>query len=273
MDMSIGVINIIGKIPGSNDILLQSAPDIDALQERLVIYIVRSLQEARIIDVSTLQKILGKYAYKVDELDAYEFEPNQRVDELLAALCIVRTTNEMTGRKFIPAWQKPKQNEAMKSFTGKESWDGFMYEHVPIGTDDPDLRVPTIPIEVKSLKVHPYKNKFSNLNGLLDSKMPKFKSHFQTEGSVCAVIVLPYSTSKDNAPLRFDLKNATETMNKYIANTAVGCMLFFDVANESDRYTRITIKCTFVDKNPEFASNGNIKEVKLYELPLAKFKK
>jgi hypothetical protein len=161
----------------------------------------------------------------------------------------------------------------MKLFTGKESWDGFIYEHVPLGAEKPSTKVDTIPIELKSLMINPYKDKFDSLIDLLQKKMPKFSKHFQGEGTICGVLILPYSSDPENTSLSFDLKDATEIVNEHVNFAAIGCLLFLDVKNHEDGDTVISVKCHFVNKQPLLADNGNIDNIALFDMTLAKFKK
>lgn len=274
MDSTTGIINIIGKVRGKQDILMQSAPDVKALRGLITDYLVKEMRNAESIgNIEVIQKIFGRYASRVPELAPYDFESNQRVDELLATIMIAESTNRLSNVNLIPAWQRPRQDDAMEAFTGKKSWDGFVYEHVPIGKYKPGMNVAPIPIEVKSLKIHPHKEKFKNLNDLLNKKIPKFSKHFQKEGSISAVVVFPLSNGTEENALRFDLKEATNTMNKHVANGVVGCLLFIEILTDENGYTNLGIRCTFVSKNPNFAANGNIDEIKLFERPLARFKR
>lgn len=266
-----GIIDITAKVPGQSDILLQSAPDTELLKIKIGEYLERSLKVAEKFDIATIQKILKVPAGKVKELNIYKFEPNQRVDDLIGTLMIARSINQMRGLNFVPAWQRPKQGESVKTFTGRESWDGFIYEHVPLGTEHPSLEVKAIPIEMKSLMINPYQEKFDNLIDLLGKKMPKFGKHFTAEGSICAVMVLPYSTDQQNTSLVFDLKEATEIVNKHVIYEAIGCLLFLDIKDKNDGSTVVSIKCHFVNKQPSLAANGNIDHVSLFDMTITSF--
>lgn len=266
------IININGKVPGKQDIAMQSAPDFKTLKALITDYLVRELCAATSTDdIEIIQKIFGKYANKVPELQPYDFEANQRVDELLATIMIAESTNALSNMNMIPAWQRPNQDDAMEEFTGKKSWDGFIYEHVPMVKYRSGMTAMPVPIEVKSLKIHPHKEKFSDLNDLLAKKLPKFSKHFQKEATVAAVVVFPLNNGSETGALRFDLKDATLVMNKYVANNVVGCLLFVDILTDDDDYINLGIKCTFVSKNPNFADNGNIDNIKLFETKLARF--
>lgn len=267
------IININGKVPGKRDISMQSAPDLKMLKARITDYLVREMRAtASIDDVEIIQKIFGKYAAKVPELQPYDFEANQRADELLAAIMIAESTNALSKMNMIPAWQRPNQNDAMEEFTGKKSWDGFIYEHVPMAQYKDGMIAMPVPIEVKSLKIHPNKEKFSDLNDLLTKKLPKFSKHFQKEATIAAIVVFPLNNGTETSALQFDLKDATLEMNKHVANNVVGCLLFVDTLTDDEGYINLGIKCTFVSKNPSFADNGNIHNIKMFESKLARFK-
>ncbi len=194
------------------------------------------------------------------------------MDELIASFMIDESTNTLSNMNMIPAWQRPNQDDAMEEFTGKKSWDGFIYEHVPMAKYKSGMTAMPVPIEVKSLKIHPHKEKFSDLNDLLTKKLPKFSKHFQKEATVAAVVVFPLNNGTEDSALRFDLKEATLEMNKYVANNVVGCLLFVDILKDDEGYVNLGMKCTFVSKNPNFADNGNIDNIKLFETKLARFK-
>jgi len=274
MKNELQIINIDGKVPGKSDIAMQSAPDINTLKTSIVAYLVREMRAANSTsDIEIIQKIFGKYANKVPELSQYDFESNQRVDELLATIMIAESTNALSSVNMIPAWQRPNQDNAMEEFTGKKSWDGFIYEHVPIAAYKSGMSAKPVPIEVKSLKIHPHKEKFTDLNDLLSKKLPQFSKHFQKEATIAAVVVFPLSNgagSKTDA-LHFDLKDATQLMNQYVANNVVGCLLFINIETDTDGYIDLGIRCTFVSKNSNFADNGNVDDIKLFESRLAHF--
>lgn len=268
------VININGKVVGKQDISMQSAPDVEELKARISNYIAKEmLAVSDMTSIEQLQRIFGTPACKVPYLSIYDFESNQRVDELLGLIAIAESTNKLANVRMIPAWQRPKQDDAMSAFTGKKSWDGFIYEHVSAKTYEPGIEVMPIPIEIKSLKIHPHKGKFSDLNDLLNRQVPKFAKHFQSEGSIAAVLVYPYSVSAEKEALRFDLKEAILTMNQHVANGVVGCLLFMDIITDKEGYTTLGIRCTFVNKKPNFTPNKTIDEVKMFEMKLIRFKK
>ncbi len=57
------IININGKVPGKQDIAMQSAPDIKVLKTLITDYLVREMRAATNMgDVEIIQKIFGKYA-------------------------------------------------------------------------------------------------------------------------------------------------------------------------------------------------------------------
>lgn len=280
------VVNVNGKLPGIGTALLQTAYDATFLKNRLIDYLVRTLEELPdSTDILAIQKILHIQANKVPELmmnnsdgeKVYDFESNQRVDELIALLAINGSTNQMNRNRgedivLVPAWQRPNQHKAMKKFNGKESWDGFMHEFVPLGTEDPSMNVFVMPVEIKSLMINPHKENYANLNDLLARKTPDFSRHFQSEGSVCAVVVLPYVMDPLQTSLSFDLKKATATINKHVTPGAIGCLLFFSFNDNGDGTTAVTVKCHFVSKKPRLSPNGNIENVDMYELKFGSFR-
>lgn len=280
------VVNVNGNLPGIGIALLQTAYDATFLKNRLIDYLVRSFEELpNPLDILAVQKILHRQAIKVPELilknsngeNVYDFEPNQRVDELIALLSINGSTNQMNRNRgedivLVPAWQRPQQSSAISKFSGKESWDGFMHEFVPLGSEDPSMNVFVMPVEIKSLMVNPKKDKYENLNDLLDKKCTKFSKHFQSEGSVCAVVVLPYVMDTTQTSLPFDLKKATSTINKNVTPGAIGCLLFFSLEHEANNRIAIIVKCHFVSKKPFIAPNGNIDNVDMYQLRFGSFR-
>lgn len=280
------VVNVTGNLPGIGTVSLQTAYDVGFFKNRLVDYLVRSLEELPdSTDILAIQKILHIQANKVPELvmknsdgdNVYDFESNQRIDELIALIAINGSTNKLNKNRgenivLVPAWQRPRQNAVMKKFNGKESWDGFMHEYVPLGSEDPSLNVFIMPVEIKSLMINPHKESYANLNDLLDKKTPNFSEHFQSEGSICAVVVLPYAMDPSQTGLPFDLKKATETVNNHVIPGAIGCLLFFGLNDNGDGKTTVSIKCHFVSKRPRLGANGNIDNVYMYELVFGKFK-
>lgn len=280
------VVNVNGNLPGIGTALLQTAYDTTFLKNCLIDYLVRSFEDLHDpLDILAVQKILHTQAIKVPELmlensngdSIYDFEPNQRVDELIALLSINASTNQMNRNRgedivLVPAWQRPNQSTTIGKFSGKESWDGFMHEFVPLGAEDPSINVFVMPVEIKSLMVNPTKEKYENLNDLLDKKCTKFSKHFQSEGSVCAVVVLPYVMDVAQTSLPFDLKKASETINQYVTQGAIGCLLFFSLEYEADNRVAIIVKCHFVSKKPRVAPNGKIDNVEMYQLRFGSFR-
>ena len=253
------------------------------LKEKLSDYVIRSVEALKdTTDILSWQKILGTRAVDVpalqikntDESLVYDFEPNQRVGELLALLVMAATINTLnSSRKLVllPAWQRPKQGDAMKQFNGKDSWDGFMFDAAVYKSKQSTPGTQLMPIEIKSLMINPHKESFSSLNDLLDTKMTNFSKHFQEEGSICAVVVFPYVFDPKSTNITFDLKNATQTVNKHVTPKAVGHLLFFDMTDNGDGKTELSIKSHIVSKNPILAENGNIENVTLYKMKLGSY--
>lgn len=263
------VINITGKIPGTEDSHeLQSIYPLNPFILSLGDYLAHSLQGNRPIRVEHFQDVMNKRACDVKELKALSFEPNQRIGELVALASFAAAVNKINEQRksgdtdFMPAWQKPAQNESIENFTGKGSWDGFIYKHVPLGQEVPGIEVVMTGVEVKSLMIDP-KAEFTNLNDLLSERMSQFSEHFQIEGSIAVVLVPPYSREADTK-ISFDLKQVTDDINKGAGK--VTCALVF-VRNETkDDTTTISTLTYFVSKNPKIV-NGNIDHVEMVRVP------
>lgn len=269
------VIHITGKVPGSDDIQeLQSIHPIEPLIKSLGTYLAKSLKDESPIEIRHFQKVINKKASEIEELNALSFEPNQRVGELIALVSLVASINKINEKhnprhaNFVPAWQKADQNQAIEKFTGKGSWDGFMYEHVPLGTENPEVKVIMVGVEVKSLMINP-KSTFTNLNDLLNERMPsQFSRHFQIEGSIAVVLIPPYSNEADGR-IAFDLKRATEDINNNVGKV-VSAIVFID--NKSDgKKTTISTITSLVHKDPKIV-DGNIDLVEMVKVPFCRFK-
>lgn len=279
------VVNVNANLPGIGFADLQTAYDASFLKQCLVEYLVRSFDELSVkTDLLSIQKILHIRANKVPELmmknskgnNVYDFESNQRVDELIALLTINASINQMHKNRgddlfLVSAWQRPNQGDAIGKFSGKESWDGFLHQSVPLGTEDISTNVFVMPVEIKSLMVNPKKEKYKNLNELLVKKCTKFSKHFQSEGSICAVVVLPFVMDPSQKELKFNLRKATETINENVSKDAIACLVFFTLENDEEGKTNIFTQCYFVSKNPRLGSNGNIENAELYRLKFGSF--
>lgn len=269
------VINITGKVKGSKeDHLLQSVYPIEALIKSLGIYLAKSFKSHTPIPIKHFQDVINRKASEVDELNALSFEPNQRIGELIALVSLaaaINKTNEKHGidhPTFSPAWQKAKQHKAIKEFTGKSSWDGFIYEHVPLGTEDPDMQIVMVGVEVKSLMIDP-KSAFTNLNDLLTERMPtQFSKHFQINGSLAVVLVPPYANELDDT-ITFDLKKATEDINNNVGKV-VSAIVFIDNKNDG-KETILSTMTYLVHKDPKII-DGNIDLIEMVRVPFCKFK-
>ena len=267
------VINITGKIPGTEDSHeLQSIYPLNPFILSLGDYLARSLKGSVPITVEHFQDVINKRACDIAELKALNFEPNQRVGELVALASFAAAVNKINLQHknettdFMPAWQKPDQNESIENFTGKGSWDGFIYKHVPLGREDSGIEVVMTGVEVKLLMIDP-KAEFNNLNELLIERMSQFSEHFQIEGSIAVVLVPPYSRETDTK-ISFDLKQATDEINKVVGN--VTCALVFVRNENKGEKTTISTLTYFVSKNPKIV-NGNIDHVEMVRVPFCKF--
>lgn len=267
------IINITGTPAGSDEShALQSIYPIDEFIKALGIYIAKCLKDHTPIEVGYFQEVINKKACDVDELKALSFEPNQRVGELIALVSLAAAVNKVNEKHnvghtdFAPAWQKANQNDSIERFTGKGSWDGFIYEHVPLGKEDPERRVVMTGVEIKSLMINPSES-FTSLNDLLTERMPRFSSHFQIDGSIAVVFIPPYSN--ENGKITFDIKKATEDINAGVGNV-VGVLVFIDHKNDGNE-TTITTLTSLVHKNPTIV-NGNIDQIDMVRVPFCKFK-
>lgn len=274
MDKKPLIINITGKPAGSEETHeLQSIYPVDELMKALGIYLARSLTDHIPIETIYFQQVINKKAREVDELKALSFEPNQRVGELIALVSLVGTINKTNEKHkightdFVPAWQKAGQNNNIEKFTGKGSWDGFIYEHVPLGREDPSIQVVMAGVEIKSLMVDPNET-FTNLNDLLTQRMPKFSKHFQIDGSLAVVLVPPYSNTTESN-ISFDLKQASEDINSNVGKV-VSAIVFIDHKNDGSEISIATLT-SLVHKNPKIV-DGNIDHVEMVRVPFCKFK-
>jgi len=267
------IINIAGLVPGTDDSHeLQSIHPINGLIAALGNYLARSFIDHVPIEVGYFQNVLNKKADEVEELKPLSFEGNQRVGELIATVSIAAAVNKIneehgdTHTDFVAAWQKTGQNDSIERFTGKGSWDGFIYEYVPLGTEAPSMKVEMVGIEIKSLMIDP-KAPFTNLNSLLSERISKFSKHFQIQGSIAAVLIPPYSNNS-NGEISFDLKQATEDMNNNVGDV-VSALVFIKNEN-SDRKTVIATQVYLIHKDPKIV-DGNIDHAKMVRIPFCKF--
>jgi len=248
--------DIIGKTP-YGELLLQSAPDSGHLQQRLKAYLVRELASPNALSQTILfQRVINRKANEVPELDIYKFDPDQRISELLVTVLIASTLNKMNGTRVIPGWQKPGQKVTMNKFTSKESWDGLIYENPVNGSDV----VNPMFIEVKSTMIGPSEDA-ATPNELLNRRLEKYREHFQSPGSICAVFILPYTAT--GRQLSLDFKDASEMLNDVVANDALGSVCLMSLPSNKDGKTVVTMHCYLVDKKLVKGINGNIKNIDL----------
>jgi hypothetical protein len=249
----------------SEGMLELQASDIGHLQQRLKAYFGDEFKNPDALSTYTgFQKILNRKAKGANHLSIYDFDPDQRVGELVATLAITATINRIHHMQLIPGFQRPGQQVIMQKVFGKKSWDGFMYENP---TDGTDKAFPTF-VEVKSTMVGPDED-VMNPNELMNSRLEQYKEHFQSPDTICAVFIMPYTSQ--GQPLRFDLKDATEKLNEVVAVGAMGsvCLLSFP-SNESGK-TVMTVHCYLVNKSPKFGANDKIDSAELGKLELAVF--
>lgn len=268
------IINITGLVPGSDDSHeLQSIHPINDLIAALGNYLARNLIDHNPIEVGHFQNVINKKAEEADELKALSFEGNQRVGELIVTVSLAAAINKINEEHkiphtdFIAAWQKAGQNDKIEKFTGKGSWDGFIYEHVPLGTEHPEKKVPMIGVEIKSLMIDP-NAPFTDLNSLLTERIVDFSEHFQIEGSIAAILVPPYSNDP-TGKINFDLEQATKDINSNVGDV-VSALVF--IANENkDERTTISTQVYLIPKKPNII-NGIIDQVTMVRIPFCRFK-
>lgn len=251
-------INIIGITPVGT-LRLQAEPNVAFLHDQLSRYFQRTiLRDAKALyDVPALQKFLNVPANTIDELIMYSFEDNQRVSEVATVLAISHSINRLRQTSFIPVWQLPGQGSIMQKFSDKGSWDGLILEI----SSDQSLAVSPIPIEIKSLMVNP-NDKLISPNQQLRDRLPKYKKHFQKEGSVCALLIMPYTPDKE---LRFNFKEATEDINEIIGDEVLGCACLLSFPKNAEGRQIMRMNCWILDKKPKVV-NGKIHKVTLVEV-------
>jgi hypothetical protein len=206
------------------------------------------------------QKILNRKAKVAKHLSIYDFDADQRVGELVATLAIASTINRLHNMELLPGWQKPDQQEVMEKVFGKKSWDGFVYENPKDGSSE---AFPTF-IEIKSTMVGPNEDVL-NPNELMSSRLERYKKHFQSPDTICAIFIMPYTSPGEK--LQFDLKDATEKLNEVVAEGAMGSVCLLSFPQGKDGKTIMTIHCCLINKNPKYDG----KDVDLGKLELAKF--
>ena len=243
---------------------LQSVPDIGHFIQRLTAYFEDEFKNPNALSTyAEFQKIINRKANTINHLSIYDFDPDQRVGELVAIVAIASTVNRLHDMTLVPGWQKPRQQEILEKLFGKKSWDGFMYENPMDGTDE---AFPTF-VEVKSTMVNPNED-VMNPNDLMNSRLEQYKEHFQSPDTICAVFIMPYTS---NGSLLFDLKVATEKLNEVVAPGAMGSLCLLSFPNDEQGKTVMTVHCHLVNKNPKYGANGKIDSVDLGKLELARF--
>lgn len=272
LEVLFGKINHMAKLPIVTNVdfktaegllKLQTASDIGHLQQCLKAYFEDAFKNpASLSSYTSFQEILNKKAKEANHLSIYDFDSDQRVGELVVTLAIASTINGIHGMKLIPGWQRPGQQTIMEKLFQKKSWDGFMYNAPTEGTDG---AFPTF-IEIKSTMVGPDEDVMSP-NELMNSRLEKYKKHFQSSNTVCAVFIMPY-TSPGNS-LSFDFKDATEKLNEVVAAGVMGSVCLLSFPNNNNGDTVMTIHCYLVNKSPRFAKNGKIDRLVLGKIELA----
>lgn len=231
-------------------IFLQAALDVKNIYSLIRCYFEKELL-SNISDITEikLQNTLNKRAKDISSLKKITFDDDVRVIELAILIGILKTVERFGDLSkdyiFMPAWQLPKQKHIMKSFSNKESWDGFIIGR-PINKKNDWIQ---IPMELKSLMKYPKETIKINPNNQLREKLKKFRKYFQQEGSINCVLIMPYTNEKK---LSIDLKAATDDLRASVSSKTASfvCVLSFPY----DSYGRLTMSILFtlVSRNPLF---------------------
>lgn len=263
----IAVLNVEGRVQ-SGVVKLQVANDVGLLWHCLKTYFERAvLSDSDIINGNNalkLQSALNARAIDIpelgivdkDNLPLYSFEANQRVIDLAAMVAIYETTRRIghsPDHIVRPGWQTANQFANMKNHTGEESWDGFIFSQHKDGSS----MLASVPFELKSLMTNPNEPTIGNPNDQLANKIEDFRSSFQTEGSICAVLVMPYS---DQSSLAIDLAQVASDMVPVLGEKTQGvaCILSFPT-DESGRLS-MSLLCTIIPKDIRKMSIDNVKK-------------
>jgi len=250
----IKILNLIANT-SKGKINLQAALDVKHLYQLIKSY----FEEELLVDTdkltdARLQRVLNKKAKNVSSLNKLTFDDDVRVIELAVLIGVLETLHRLGGLSkdyaFLPAWQLPKQQSIMKAFSSKESWDGFI-------VGKPKNRAGAwiqIPIELKSLMTQPQKSIGANPNDQLNERLKKFKKHFQHEGSINCVLVMPYTSEKK---LGIDLKAATDDLRASVSSKASSFVCFLTFPYDQGGRLAMSILFALVSQSPSFMSADN----------------
>lgn len=249
------ILNVTGNT-SVGPIQLQAAIDV----MRLYGLIKEHFEQELLLDPSQLsdtqlQRVLGTRAETIPAFSDYSFDSDVRLVELAILVGILETLRRIGGLSkdhvVLPAWQVPGQKEALKNFSQKESWDGFILAMPRKGTEGDTI---SIPMELKSLMANPNEEVAADPNEQLKSRLAQFRPHFQQPGSMNCVLLLPYTNA---AKLSVDLKSAADDLRATVTSQAASfvCLLSFP-ENEAGK-TSMSILFALISKDPAFMSATN----------------
>jgi hypothetical protein len=220
-------------------------------------YFEQELLNSHEITDTHLQSTLSRRAQDIPLLHDFAFDSDIRVIEISILLGVIQTLDTIGGLNkdyvFVPAWQKPGQKDAMKSYSTKESWDGFIVG-MSKGSGKEDI---LIPLEIKSLMTDPKKRVVGNPNDQLKSRLKKFRHHFQNPGALNCVLVMPYTTESN---LGIDLKHAADDLRSTIISQSLGFVCMLSFPKSEDDGLAMSILFALVSQNPLLMSASNTKE-------------
>jgi len=252
--LKIKILNLIANT-NKGKINLQAALDVKYLYQLIKNYFEKELL-AKIGELSDtrLQRVLNIKAKNIPSLNIFTFDDDVRVIELAILIGILETLDRLGGLSknhiFMPAWQLPKQQSIMKAFSSKESWDGFI---VGLPKNEVGSVIP-IPIELKSLMIQPQKPVGANPNDQLKEGLKKFKRHFQHEGSINCVLVMPYTNENK---LGIDLKTATDDLRASVSSKAASFVCLLTFPYDKNGKLSMSILFALVSQDPSFMSVYN----------------
>ena len=254
-NLGVKIINLDANTP-KGKIKLQAAFDVKYLYCQIRSYFEKELlSKINTLTDARLQQILNKKAEDIPLLKSFTFDSDVRIIELAVLVGVLETLHRLNwlNKKygFLPAWQLPKKQMIRKAFSKKESWDGFI-----VGLPKKEeLKAISIPLELKTTMHNPKEKIYTNPNKQLKSLLssPKITKHFQHEGSLNGVLVMPYSDQK----LTLDLKYASDDLRKVVSPKS-GCFIsLLTFPYDGRGKPMMSILFAFVSQDPTFMSVSN----------------
>ena len=236
----------------------QGAPDVKYCYSLVREYFEKNLlSEPDKLSDKRLQSVLNKRLKDIESFREYIFDNDFRIIELAVLIGLLETLHRSkslnTNYSFVPAWQLPGQQNSMKKYSAKESWDGFIVG-IPKNYSDEAI---SIPLELKSLMINPCEDVGLNPNDQLEKQLRKFKKYFQHEGSINCVLVMPYTNEKK---LKLDLKYSTDQLRSTISPKSVGVIALLTFPHSKDGKLAMSILFALMSWNPEFMSPLNTEQ-------------